>query len=91
MHWSDVASKGDARFRGAASGHEKSRTPFSRGTRLSMLFARLSGDVRLCPFPRLQESVDELLTEAIIKGVAADAFTLEQTKRHLVDQTGGGT
>ena len=43
-----------------------------------MLFARLSGDVRLCPFPRLQESVDELLSEAIIEGEAADAFTLEK-------------
>ena len=55
-----------------------------------MLFARLSGDVRLCSFPRLQESVDELLSEAIIKGVGAGAFALEQTERHPVDQTGGG-
>ena len=44
-----------------------------------MLFARLSGDVRLCPFSRLQESVDELRSEAIIKGEAADAFTLEKS------------
>ena len=78
MHWSDVAYSRSIRLTVASCGHEKSRTPFSRGTRLFVLFALQSGDVRLCSFPRLQKSVDELRSEAIIKGEAADAFTLEK-------------
>lgn len=54
------------------------------GTRLFVLFALQSGDVRLCSFPRLQKSVDELRSEAIIEGVSRHAFTLEKPEHCVV-------
>ena len=84
MHWSDVAYSRSIRLTVASCGHEKSRTPFSRGTRLFVLFALQSGDVRLCSFPRLQKSVDELRSEAIIKGEARHSFALEKPEHCVV-------